>query len=147
MTKKTLKKKKGSKPAAKKRPKNALRAFTLGDRADEIPSLTVWSAELRDMMDVLEGREEPPIDAGVMTLQEVADGYYARAGEMTMYLQQLEREGVVTKSSHHYRFRTGELRTFMEVAKRASDLGSRRLTDEQLRFEQSRLGRESRGFR
>ena len=95
------------------------------------------------MTDVLLGREEPPIDAGHLTLYEVSDAYYARAAELTMLLQQAEREGTVLKGSSHYKFRTGELRTFLEMAKRAADLGSRRLTYESLRMEAIMLGRES----
>lgn len=98
------------------------------------------------MTDVLLGREDPPVD-GVLSLMEVADAYYARAMELTMLIQQMEREGTVLKGSSHYKFRTGELRTFSEMAKRAADLGSRRLTDDSLRFEKARTGRESKGNR
>lgn len=118
-----------------------LRAVPLGAG---VPALHDLVAELKDMTDVLLGREEPPIDAGHMTLMEVADAYYARAAELTMLLQQEEREGEILKGSAHYRFRTGELRTFMEMAKRAADLGSRRLTHESLMMEAIMLGRESR---
>lgn len=100
--------------------------------------------ELQEMTDVLLGRTNPPEGLGILSLYETADAYFARASEMTMLIQQAEREGTVLKGSSHYRFRTGELRTFMEMAKRAADLGSRRLSDAQMKFEQSRLGRESR---
>jgi hypothetical protein len=103
--------------------------------------------ELQDMTDVLLGRVDPPTDRGFLTMMEVADGYYARAAEMTMALQTAEREGRITKGGGHYRFRTGELRTFMEMAKRAADLGSRRLTQEQLEYEMAQFGRESKGYR
>lgn len=103
------------------------------------------SNELQDMTDVLLGRMDPPTHKGIMTLQEVADAYFARASEMTMLIQKGEREGHIDKGSPQYLFRTGELRTFMELAKRAADLGSRRLTDEQLRFEMEQFGRESKG--
>lgn len=115
-----------------------VRAFRLGDG---LPNLTVMRNELLDMTDVLMGREEPPINAGVSTLLEVADAYFARASEMTMLLQQAEREGTVQRGSAHYKFRTGELRTFMDMAKRASELGSRRITYRQLQIEAERLGR------
>ena len=117
-----------------------LRAVPLGNG---VPSISSMIAELQDMTDVLLGREEPPIDAGHLTLYEMADAYYARAAELTMLLQQAEREGTVLKGSSHYKFRTGELRTFLEMAKRAADLGSRRLTYESLRMEAIMLGRES----
>lgn len=118
-----------------------LRAVPLGQGVPELADLV---AELDDMTAVLLGREEPPIDAGHLTLMEVADSYYARAAEITMLLQREEREGQITRGSGHYKFRTGELRTFMEMAKRAADLGSRRLTHESLMMEAVMLGRESR---
>jgi len=103
-----------------------------------LPNLTELKSELLDMTDVLVGRKEPPIDRGVFTLHEVADAYFARAAEITMLLQQAEREGHVAKGSAHYKFRTGELRTFLEMAKRASDLGSRRLTFAQMMYQERR---------
>jgi len=117
-----------------------LRAVPLGTG---VPNLTNLVEELQDMTDILLGREEPPIDAGHLTLMEVADAYFARASEITLLLQRAEREGQVTKGSAHYRFRTGELRTFMEMARRAAELGSRRLTEEQLHWEMQMYGRES----
>ncbi len=117
-----------------------LRAVPLGQGVPELADLV---AELDDMTAVLLGREEPPIDAGYLTLYEVADAYYARAAEITTMLQRQEREGVVTRGSNHYKFRTGELRTFMEMAKRAADLGSRRITYENMILEASITGRES----
>ena len=119
-----------------------LRAVPVGRGIPSIPSMM---EEIQDMTDVLMGRLAPPIDAGHITLMEIADAYFSRASEMTMLLQQAEREGAVTKGSSHYKFRTGELRTFMEMARRASELGSRRLTEEQLQFEMTMHGRESRG--
>ncbi len=117
-----------------------LRAVPLGTG---VPVLTSLVGELQDMTDVLLGREQPPIDAGHLTLMEVSDAYFARASEITMKLQQAEREGQITKGSAHYKFRTGELRTFMEMARRAAELGSRRLTEEQLHWEMQIYGRES----
>lgn len=96
------------------------------------------------MMDVLLGRVPPPVDLGVSTLMEVADAYFARASEIEMLIHQLEREGKVLRGTALYKFRTGELRTFQEVAKRAADLGSRRITMEQLRMQREWTGRDSR---
>lgn len=92
--------------------------------------------ELDDMMAVLLGRVNPPINRGVHTLQEVATAYYARAQELVLLIQRGERDGAIPKGSTYYQLRTGELRTFVELAKRAADLGSRRLTAEQIRREQ-----------
>lgn len=122
--------------------KHGVRMFRLGEG---VPPIPVMVNELQDMTDVLMGRTDPPMTNGTMTLMEVADAYYSRASEMTMLLQKAEREGTVLRSSAHYKFRTGELRTFMDMAKRAADLGSRRLTEEQLRFEMAQFGRESKG--
>jgi hypothetical protein len=101
--------------------------------------------ELQDMTDVLMGRVDPPIDAGYLTLMEVADAYFARASEMTMLIHEAEREGRVSKGSAYTKFRTSELREFKELAKKASELGSRRLTNEQLRYEMEQHGKESKG--
>ena len=135
---------KGARPKPKPRPKhrhgNRLRAVHLGEG---VPSIPEMNGELLDMVNILLGREDAPVNHGTLTLMEIADAYYARASEMTMLLQKAEREGTITRGSAHYKFRTVELRTFMEMAKRAADLGSRRLTEEQLAFERSRLGRES----
>lgn len=98
--------------------------------------------ELEGYWDVLLGRAESPI-AGVHALQEVADQFYARASEMTALIQRGEADGVFQKGSDYTKFRTGELRTFREMAARAADLGSRRLTARSVEVEQARLGRES----
>ncbi len=119
-----------------------IRAFRVGQGVPAIPQMM---AELQDMTDILLGREVEPVDLGYLTLMETADAFFARAAELTMLLQQAEREGRVTRGSSHYKFRTGELRTFMEMAKRAADLGSRRLTQAHLNYEMTKLGRESRG--
>lgn len=91
-------------------------------------------AEIDSYVDVLLGRLEPPIDAGEMTLMEYANAVHARASELTMLLQRAESDGVVLKNSKMYRFRTGELRTFLEMAAKAIDLGSRRITALQIEY-------------
>jgi hypothetical protein len=119
-----------------------LRAIKLGQG---MPAISKMREEIQDMTDVLLGRVPPPIDYGILTLQETADAYFARASEMTMLLQEREAEGIITKGSMPYRFRTGELRTFMEMAKRAADLGSRRLSKEEFEFKKATYGRDSAG--
>lgn len=116
-----------------------LRAVRLGEGMPPLPNLM---SEIEDMKDVLLGRVPPPIDKGILTLMEVASAYHARALEITMELQRAERDGTVLKGSAHYKFRTGELRTFTDMAKAAADLGSRRLSSEQLMFDQARFGRD-----
>lgn len=85
---------------------------------------------------VLKGEEECPIDSPYLALQEVATAYYVRAQEIDMRIHAAEREGVVVKNSPYYRFRTGELRSFLELAKAAAQLGSRRLEQEKFLFAQ-----------
>lgn len=123
-----------------RRPKNSLRAFRVGSG---LPTVTHMMDEVQDMIDVLLGRVDPPIDAGVLTMMEVADAYYARASELTILILEGERNGHILPKSGHYKFRTGELRNFMEIAKRASELGSRRLTEKQVELLQERHGREN----
>lgn len=96
------------------------------------------SSELEGYVDVLLGRVTPPIDNGVMTLMEVADAYYARAAEIEMNIYRLEREGGIIRGSPYYRFRTGELRTFLELSRKAAEKGSRRITYEQFLYAQLR---------
>jgi len=102
-----------------------MRYFGVGERDADLGE---WQDELDHMTNVLLGREDPPIDMGVMTLMEVASAYHARASEMTMQIQRREVAGSVTKGGGEYRFRTGELRTFLELAKQSMELGSRRVT-------------------
>jgi hypothetical protein len=81
------------------------------------------------------GREPSPVDNGVLSLMETASAYHARALEMNMMLHRAEANGTVEKGTVYYKFRTGELRDFIELAKGACDLGSRRLTAAQLEFD------------
>ena len=92
--------------------------------------------ELDEMLAVMLGHEPPPVDRGVMTLQETADAYFARCTEIMVQIRRLEADGHINKGEALYRFRTGELRDIMEMLKRASDLGSRRLTYDQYLHEQ-----------
>ena len=115
--------KRKSKPTEKK---NVLRAWPI----EKSSRLDDCRAELVDMTNVLLGRAESPADFGVSTMMEVANAYYARAAEMTAELQRAENDGLVTRGDRRYKFRTGELRTFMEMARYCIDLGSRRITME-----------------
>jgi hypothetical protein len=63
-----------------------------------------------------------------MTLQEVAEAYYARGKEIEMHLLDLENEGAILKGSAPYKFRTGRLRSFLEMCDKAQATGSRRIT-------------------
>lgn len=107
-------------------------------------SVADMQEELDEYLGILLGREDAPVE-GLMALFETADMYYARASEMDMMILRGEADGSIAKGSEHSKFRTGELRTFRELAKRAADLGSRRLTASTAEFERSKLGRESGG--
>lgn len=58
--------------------------------------------------------------------------YYSRAQELESLIQEGEIEGSIKKNSAYYKVRTGPLRNFLEAAKRHADLGSRRLTQEDM---------------
>lgn len=118
--------------------KPMLRQFEVGAG---LPNCFKLQCELQDMMDVLLGRNDPPIQSGVSTLMEVADAYFARGSEIAMQILAAVRDGRLSKGSAHDRFRTGELRHFLEVAKKAAELGSRRITVRQIEAEEARLGR------
>jgi hypothetical protein len=98
----------------------------------------LW-AELQGYVDVLLGRSPSPIDSPYLALMEVATAYYARAQEMDMRIHAAEREGVVHRGSPLYKFRTGELKSFIELARKCADLGSRRLTQEALLSDARRM--------
>lgn len=88
--------------------------------------------ELLGYTDVLLGRAAPPIDSPYLGLAEVATAYYCRAREIEMHIYDAEREGTVLRGMPLYKFRTGQLTSFLELSKKMADLGSRRLTQEQL---------------
>ena len=106
-----------------------------------------FADEIAEMMDILLGRENAPIALGFSTLMETADAYFARASEIEQYILRHERAGRVSRNTPLYKFRTGELRSFQEVARRAAELGSRRITVAQIneRSQQSGLDTPRRG--
>lgn len=103
---------------------HGVRAFRLGEGYD----LVRMKSEIEGYVAVLLGREQPPIDAGALTLMECAEAYHARAKEIEMELLELEAEGAILRGSRPYRFRTGYLRSFIELCARTIELGSRRVT-------------------
>lgn len=92
--------------------------------------------ELLAYCDVLLGRTDPPVDSPYLGLAEIATSYYARACELDMLIHEKERTHQVVRGTDYYRLRTGALRSFLEMSKKMADLGSRRLTQEQLLFQQ-----------
>lgn len=108
------------------RPTEGIRHFKLGDA---LPSLHELREELDGYTDVLMGRVEPPYPPErVECMMEVANAYYARGMEIAGMLQRHETDGIILKAHKLSKFRTGELRTFCEMAKAVVDMGSRRIT-------------------
>lgn len=100
-----------------------------------LPDLPELQQELDDMRDILMDREPMPIDSGLMSLMEVATVFHARAKEMEQLIHRKENEGVVLKQSSLYKFRTGELRSFIEMSKTMIEVGSRRVTNAKLELD------------
>lgn len=55
-----------------------------------------------------------------------------------MMIHEAERNNEVIRGHPLYKIRTGALRSFIEMAKRMADLGSRRLTQESVLYQQRR---------
>ena len=91
--------------------------------------------ELNEYTDILLGRKPPPFESGVSTLMEVATAAMGRALEMQARIQRGETNGTIKRGSRWYKFRTGELRTFIELAEGAVELGSRRITAARVEYD------------
>lgn len=108
-----------------------------------LPDVDELWEEITGYVDILLGRAPSPIDTvGYLGLAELATAYHARGREIEMQIYHAERESAVMRGSDLYKFRTGELSSFLDLTKRAAELGSRRLTQEQLLY-QMRLEGES----
>lgn len=114
-----------------------VRTIPIGERAISTSSL---SEEIQDYVDVLLGRTVPPENFGELTLAELASAYYGRAKEIEMYILRAEREGVVKRGQPYYKFRTGELRSFIELAANAFEMGSRRMSAAKMQAEMEARG-------
>jgi hypothetical protein len=97
-----------------------------------LPDVDALRDEFLHYANVLLGREPSPVESPYLTLQEVATAYHSRACEVEMLIYDGEREGDIMRGSPLYKFRTGSLASFISLAKRCADLGSRRLTQEKL---------------
>lgn len=101
-----------------------------------LPGVEEIHDELLGYANVLLGRADPPTEMDtVLDLMEVAGAYYARAKEIEMLIHWEEQNRRVIRGSPYYKLRTGQLRSFIEMAKMLAELGSRRLTQERLMFE------------
>lgn len=108
-----------------------------------LPPVEILREELAGYRQVLLGHEDPPYYKGVMTLMETAEAYYSRACEMEQLIFDAIAEGQISKSSEYNTFRTQTLRSFKELSKSATELGSRRITFEDARVRQEMRGLES----
>jgi hypothetical protein len=84
--------------------------------------------EIKNYTDILLNRLPMPINIGINTLYEVAVAYFSRAKELEMNIKEMENKGLINKTSPLYKFRTGELSAFVDIAKEQTRLGSRRIT-------------------
>jgi hypothetical protein len=97
-----------------------------------LPPIDDLYDELMHYANVLLGRVDPPVESPYLSLMEVAVAYYSRACEIEMMIFDGEHNEAILKGSEYYKFRTGQLRSFKEMSKMMADLGSRRLTQEDL---------------
>lgn len=100
-------------------------AFPTTNRYDDLLD------EFTHYANVLLGREPSPIQSPYLELMEVATAYHSRAREVEMELLTMEQAGTIMRGDALYRFRTGQLSSFIEMTRKCIDLGSRRLTQEQ----------------
>ena len=84
--------------------------------------------EIQSYTDILLNRQPMPINIGINTLYEVAVAYFSRAKEIERNIKEMENKGLITKGSTLVKFRTGELKAFIDIAKEQTRLGSRRIT-------------------
>ena len=104
-----------------------------------LPPIEELQDEFLGYMDVFLGRTPLPPEveeSPYLGLKEYADVVYARASEIDMLIYWGEQNREVPRGHPYYRFRTGQLRSFMSAAKRMSDLGSRRLSEQKFLMEQ-----------
>jgi hypothetical protein len=101
-----------------------------------LPDIDDLHDEIIGYVDVLLGRTPSPVQSPYLELAEVATAYYARALEIDILIHAKERSGEIRRGQPYYKFRTGELRSFIELAKKCAELGSRRLTQEGLLLQQ-----------
>jgi len=108
------------------------RRLTEVEVGEGLPDVDELIEELIGYTDVILGRVDPPVDSPYLNLMEIATAYYSRGLEIEMMIHTAEQRHQVVRGSPLNKFRTGQLRSFLEMAKKQADLGSRRLTQEQL---------------
>ena len=89
-----------------------------------LPDVDELVGEFLGYADIILGRVDPPTDGmAYLDLMEICAAYYARAKEVEMLILWSEQQRKVIRGSPHYKFRTGQLRSFLEMSKMMADLG------------------------
>lgn len=97
-----------------------------------LPTYEEILRELHEYREVLLGRVTPPVESPYLGLAECAAAYYGRARELEQLIYEGETSGSIVRGSTYYKLRTGELGSFVQLASKFYDLGSRRLSMEDL---------------
>lgn len=105
---------------------------------DGLPTYDEILQELHGYVDVLKGHADSPVLSPYLSLLEVATAYLARAYEIEMLIYEGEISTAIQRGDPLYRLRTGLLASFINMARKLTDLGSRRLTQESLLSQQRR---------
>jgi hypothetical protein len=108
-----------------------------------LPTLEECFDELKMYAEDLARYYDPDVPIGnTLDLLEVATAYLARAFDIERQLHQREQILSLPRGCPEQRFRTGALESFISQAKVCRDLGSRRLSFAQLRYDSEKTGRE-----
>ena len=108
-----------------------------------LPTLEECFDELTGYATDLARYYDPEIPFGnTNDLLEVASAYLARAYDLERLLHQREQVHKLPRGCPEQRFRTGALESFICQAKVLRDLGSRRLSFAQLRYDSEKTGRD-----
>lgn len=121
----------------------SLQSFSV---VDGLPYPQQIREELQGYRNILMGRKHPPQAVDLkspLALMEVANMYFARACEVEQLILAKQDEGEIPKSGSYQQLRTQEIRSFKELSKSMVDVGSRRMTEQRVLFEQEKLGREA----
>jgi hypothetical protein len=94
--------------------------------------------ELHSYTQVLLGHDDSPVVSPYLTLMEIATVYLARAYEIEMLIYEGEHTDAIPPGHLLRKLRTGPLQSFINMARKLADLGSRRLSQEQMLTEQRR---------
>ena len=100
-----------------------------------LPPLEALEEEMDEYVAIIGGHKDAPIDAGPLTFMEVADAYHSRARSVEALIYRGERNGRIPRNSPYYKFRTGELQSYISLFRHATELGGRRLTYEKMAAE------------